>query len=140
MLVSIGCSLKKQNNNMDWNRFKIPVIIQQASSDLVASFIEDNVVETWPVFIGQFKFTDTIYFQGIVEKRESLTKDQYLWEHKAFMFDTLTSDGLQVVPDYKSKVIYQKKDVDTIARIYYPVYVVNETSASKIFPGNHRTE
>lgn len=135
ILMLFGCSSKRQADTSTRDRFKLPVIIQKKASGTVAYFTEENVVEVWPKFIGQFKFTDSIYYYGEEEKRERRTQDQYLWEQKAFTFDTLSADGLQVFPDYESSVIYKDKDVDTGAHFFYPVYIVNETMESKVFIG-----
>lgn len=135
ILILFGCSSKKQADTLIPDRFRLPAIVQQETSGNAAYFTEENVVEVWPTFIGQFKFTDFIDYHGEKEKRERLTKDQYLWEQKPFESDTLSSDGLQVFPDYRTTIIYQDKTVDSIRHFFYPVYIVNETAEPKLFIG-----
>jgi len=135
ILIMFGCSSKKYAGNFAVGKFRIPIIIQDKAVNRVAYFAEEDVAEIWPKFIGQFSFNDSIYFNGESEKRESVTKDQFLWEQRALKFDTLSSDGLQVFADYESSVIYCDKAVDTSAHFFYPVYLVNETADPKIFIG-----
>jgi hypothetical protein len=135
ILTLLGCSSKKQANNLAKGKFKTPTIIQHKTIDTATYFNEENVVEVWPKFIGQFKFTDTIFYSGESEKRDSVSEKQYLWEQREYEFDTLSSDGLQILADYESSIIYADKSFDDVAHYFYPVYIVNETAEPKVFIG-----
>ena len=134
-LALIGCSSNNQADRLTIDKFKIPAIVQANTTPIATYFNEENVVEVWPKFIGQFQFADTVYFDREKEKRTSISKEQFLWEQKAFKFDTLSSDGLQILPDYKSSIIDFDGSMDTNAHYFYPVYIVNETSEPKVFIG-----
>jgi len=135
ILILLGCSSKKKTDNLAKDKFRLPTISQSETTDAVNFFKEENVVEVWPKFIGQFKFADSIYYTGEREKRDAVSGKQYLWEQRVFEFDTLSSDGLQVLADYESSIIYVDKSIDTIAHYFYPVCVVNETAEPKVFIG-----
>jgi len=64
ILVLLGCSSKKQSNNLRNDKFVFPTILQFNVAGKVDYFKEESVVEVWPKFIGQFKFSDSIYFTG----------------------------------------------------------------------------
>jgi hypothetical protein len=117
------------------DKFRIPAVIQSETNDTAIYFKEESLVEVWPSFIGQFKFSDTIYYSGEDEKRYSMSEAQSRWEQRAFAFDTLSSDGLQVIGDYETSIIYADKSIDSIAHYFYPVYIVNETHEPKVFIG-----
>ena len=128
-----GCNSKKQSDNLTDNAFKIPFVKQLKKTDTAKYFVEENISSRFPVFVGQFKFSDTLEFTGSREKRDSISEKQRNWEWKVYDFDTLSSDGLQIITDYKTTVLYYKELTAITSNCYYPVYIVNETSMPKIF-------
>lgn len=135
ILVLLGCSSKRQADNLTKDKFRVPTIVQSKTIDTAIYFKEENVVEVWPIFIGQFKFADSIYYTGESERRNSVSEKQYLWEQRVFELDTLSSDGLQILADYETSIIYADKSFDSVAHYFYPVYIANETDEPKVFIG-----
>jgi hypothetical protein len=62
-----------------------------------------------------------------------IDEQQCHWEQNANGFDTLSSDGLQIVPDYKKTIIARLAYGISGKYNFFPIYIVNETSSPKLF-------
>lgn len=129
-----GCISKHHVEESKGEKFQIPVVVQP-KNDTANYFEEQGLPETWPYFVGQYKFSDSLFFSGLNDEKRQITEAEYRWESRAFDFDTLSSDGLQIIPDYATTLSYKDEFVDDVAHFYFPVYIVNETSEPKIFIG-----
>lgn len=115
--------------------FKPPFIIQSLNPDSIKAWDTEGINEVWPEFVGQYKFSDTVRI-GEREIR-SVTEDELKWEfdENNFRFDTLSSDGLQIYPDYSTTIIQEWYPGSTEFRTSFPLYIVNETKDAKLFIG-----
>jgi hypothetical protein len=117
---------------LESKRFKLPLIIQKENVDTVKAFKAACITEVYPQLIGKFKFGDTINFSKL--GHQEMSEKDYLWEvQNAYDSDSLSSDGLQIIPDYKTSVAYSRHEPTN--HLYFPVYVVNETYEPRIFFG-----
>lgn len=131
--VLAGCYNKEKEPTAIYRKFRLPVIIRQDINHSVKNFPTDYMQGIFPQLIGKFKFEDTINFTG-ERQFENQTEEEVIWERKdIFENDSLSSDGLQIIPDYKTSLAY--RFFDTLKYLYYPVYVVNETLEPKVFFG-----
>jgi hypothetical protein len=109
--------------------FKIPFVIQETNSYEVKPNIVDSLSEVWYLFHGKYTFTDTLKLSNNYDADISNDTD-YIWGvYPTKSDDTLHTDGLQVFADYETN-IYPKYDQ---GHVHFPVYIVNETSQTKIF-------
>ena len=132
LLFISGCSTKQNQQPLSNNRFKLPLIIQKQNLDTVKAFQADGVTGVFPQLIGKFKFGDTINFSKLGQQQ--MSEKDYLWEvQNTNDIDSLSSDGLQIIPDYKTSVAYPRYELAN--HLYFPVYVVNETYEPRIFFG-----
>ena len=133
LLVSlIACSPADKSHDKNVGRFRLPIVIHQAKFDSLEPWKAEGINEIFPKFIGQFKFSDTVNFDQEREAR-NIDEKQSTWEYKVFDFDTLSSDGLQIFPDYERTVVAKIYDGATKGSLFFPVYVVNETEEAKVF-------
>jgi hypothetical protein len=132
----MACSTKQEQKPLEDDRFKLPTILHNKNTSTVRAFEVESVTEIYPHLIGKYKFGDSINFSQV--RRQPMSEKDYLWEVKhAYGSDSLSSDGLQIIPDYETSVAYST--VELTKQLYFPVYVVNETYQPKIFFGkdNH---
>ena len=132
LLFIAGCSTKQSQKPLASDRFKLPLIIQKENLDTVKAFQVDGMTGVYPPLIGKFKFGDTINFLKLGQQQ--MSEKDYLWEvQNTYDSDSLSSDGLQIIPDYKTSVAYSRYQLTN--HLYFPVYVVNETYEPRIFFG-----
>jgi hypothetical protein len=132
LLFIAGCATKQNQNRLDNDRFKLPLVIQKEKTDTVKAFSVDAMMGIYPPLIGKFKFGDTINFSKLIQQQ--MTEKDYLWEvQNAYESDSLSSDGLQIIPDYNTSIAYSR--FESTNQLYFPVYVVNETYEPRIFFG-----
>jgi len=135
-LYLVGCSSNEQNpiaNYKTQEKFSLPVIVNNINIDTVHPYVSKSVRPVSPKLVGKYKFGDTIIYNA-QRQRENLTEKEYMWEVKnSTDSDTLSSDGLQIIPDYTTSLAYEW--YDTKKYLYFPVYVVNSTPEVKIFFG-----
>lgn len=132
LLFLCSCNTNSEKNDTKNVGFKFPVTIQQTKFDSLELWESDRINEVFPKFIGQYKFTDTVNFDDERERR-NFDEKQYRWEQKVYEFDTLSSDGLQIYTDY-NKTVFSKYYYDAKkGSVFFPVYIVNETTEPKIF-------
>jgi len=135
ILCIAGCFRRLDHLNIKHDRFVIPKIIQLVNIDTVKAFQADGITGVYPLLIGKFDFGDTINFSKL--EQDKMTKNEYLWEvQKPYDSDTLSSEGLQIIPDYNTSVVYS--DYGFSNKLYFPVYVINETYEPRVFFGKDR--
>lgn len=131
-LLITSCNSKSSRTDTKIVSFQFPAIIQQTKIDSLEAWQTNGISEVFPKFIGQYKFSDTVYLQEQMQSRR-ISEEQYKWECQAFDFDTLSSDGLQIYTDYQktieSGLYYGARKFHQ----FFPVYVVNETQIPKLF-------
>lgn len=115
--------------------FHLPVIVQKHLNDTIEYMKVDFLNGIYFKFAGKYKFTDTLFLDkdfihGDTSPEADIVRERSRPERK----DSLTTDGFQVFPDYKTS-IYYKEPYYSNTFCYFPVYVVNETSTTKIFFG-----
>jgi hypothetical protein len=134
LLFFCSCAQKDKKNSIDGKAFfKIPAVIQSPAKGTTEFFNAVFLEETWPKFLGKFKFTDTLRFAENLENTDTSGQRDKLWEYSFFKNkDSLQTDGLQIVADYNTNLRY-KENYQPNGNYYYPVYAVNETSQTKIF-------
>jgi hypothetical protein len=131
-LFITGCSTKQNQKIFSDERFTLPLIVQNIDADTIKAYKDGIMTESFPQLIGKFKFGDTIDFSKLGQQR--ISEKDYLWEvQNANDSDSLSSDGLQIVPDYKTSVAYSR--FEPTKHLYFPVYVVNETYEPRVFFG-----
>jgi hypothetical protein len=117
--------------------FHIPIIIQESSKDTLNYHSADCISEADFDFIGKFKFTDTLtlkkYDEGYLNAKHLIPHTDIVFERSSPKpLESLATDGFQIIPDYKTTICPEKKYEGT-SFCYFPVYVINETSATKAF-------
>lgn len=136
LVVIASCSGIEPPKAVDRTRFKLPYIIQKASADTLKPYKAEGMVSIFPPLIGKFKFGDTVNMLKVGQ--QELSAEDYRWESQ-YMFDndSFSSDGLQIIPDYKTLVAYSIYGGPGCP--FFPVYVVNETYEPKLVLGkdNH---
>ncbi|WP_027001727.1 hypothetical protein [Hugenholtzia roseola] len=114
--------------------FQIPVLIQATTPESFELAKVDSLSQTFFQFYGKHKFTDTLKLSERHKRDTTYLKD-FIWEYpKPTKDDTLTTDGFQIFIDYQTNV-YDKDEYFSNGNCYFPVYVVNETSRTKVFVG-----
>lgn len=116
------------------NNFNLPVIVQAPTKDTIEFKKSDFLNECWFSFYCKHKFTDTLYIDKHLKEDTTYRSDFILNYSRPYNNDTLTTDGFQIFVDYKS-TIYNKEVYLPKGEYYFPVYVVNETSRTKVFIG-----
>jgi hypothetical protein len=114
--------------------FKPPVIVQSAS-DSIEPWNEETINDAFTIFVGQFKFSDTV---KSVDRMQAFTfGDLYETTEEKLEFDRLSSDGLQIYPDYATTVYTKPHEGFTKAKICFPLYIINPTTTEKIFSSTY---
>ncbi|HAD13931.1 MAG TPA: hypothetical protein DCF33_16015 [Saprospirales bacterium] len=134
MLTLASCNQKNKKTDTDKRNFQIPVVVQVPTKDTIEFFKSDFLNDVWFEFYGKYKFTDSLHF-GEHRERDTTYRKDYISEYSRLRKDdTLTTDGFQIFVDYKT-TIYHREEYLTRGNYYFPVYVVNETSRTKVFIG-----
>ncbi|MBC7949670.1 MAG: hypothetical protein H7Y42_17420 [Chitinophagaceae bacterium] len=134
LLILLTSCLRSKNDHTSINAsFKLPFIIQ-TNSDSVLAWDTGHMNEVYPPFIGQFRFTDRINLDSPFEDRR-IDEKQFRWERRFYDFDTLSSDGLEIYPDYNKTIKLGWSPLTKLSNLYFPLYVVNKTNSPKMFTG-----
>jgi hypothetical protein len=122
-------SEKKTSSNS--STFKLPVVLQNPTTDTIEFTKSDYLSETWFVFMGKHRFTDTVIINDheIIHEnyRADFVDENHIWDSM-----NPPSEGFQIFADYKTTV-YEKDDYFEKGYYCFPVYVANETSRTKFF-------
>ena len=133
LLLIAGCFNNTSQPKTVFTTFRPPIIIQKFNVDTILPFKNDRIEGIYPLLVGHYKLTDTIHF---VEPGQfgNISKDDAKWEISGlYEIDSLTSDGLQIIPDYNTSIAYKRGIFER--KLFYPVYIVNETNQDKVFYG-----
>jgi len=134
-----GCVGKHPDINEKNSTFRIPairfpIVNRDGPEERHLYPISDSMENSVAVFAGKFKFSDSINLSN--SNDTSLQKDKI----KNFIFldkykDSMASDGFQIFTDY-TKTVRDTSVPGPMERLfgnaYYPVFIVNETSSSKL--------
>ena len=145
LLLSLtSCSLKygNQQNNV----FIIPAVTQPTyiARKNPAPRLADSISGVYPRLAGRFSFASSV----ALNKPDSLGNHDYFDSYQSYKplmdADTLGTDGLELVADYHSNVVYQEPDSvsASIAKLFsprrtYPVYLANSTPRTKLLYGKN---
>jgi hypothetical protein len=133
LLLSLACTTPNQSVVNSRKDFHLPVIVQDPAGDTIEHQKIGCINSVYFRFAGKSKFTDTLLLDKDGFVGDTIAKADILWEQSRPKFrDSLSTDGFQVFPDYNTS-IYYKQDYYPKAFCYFPVYVVNETSSTKVF-------
>ncbi len=134
LLTLFACGQQSVEKIPGNGSFTLPFVVQASTKDIIELSKSDFLNHTWFQFHGKYKFRDTLHLDGRYKRDTSYMSD-YLWEYsKPDKNDSLTTDGFQIFTDYNT-TIYKKEEYSTRGKYYFPVYVVNETSNTKVFIG-----
>ncbi|MCX6290408.1 MAG: hypothetical protein NT126_01435 [Bacteroidetes bacterium] len=133
----ISCSEKKNSSLVDHSSgFTLPGILEYDHSmkDSFSLFNAENIVDASTFFIGKYAFDDTIRIDNSGVQSNSYGDDYITGDSTSLrqLRDSLSSDGLQIIPDYKRSIPINWLSLSKVG-IYFPIYVVNETSSDKLF-------
>lgn len=136
MVVCSACLNQDKKTVTISQDFHLPVIVQAQTKDTIEFRNTDFLNYSWFMFYGKYKFTDTLHF-GEHTKQDTSYKKDFIWEYsRPRQNDTLTTDGFQIFVDYKTTMYHRNKyEYPSKGEYYFPVYVVNETSRTKVFIG-----
>ncbi len=113
--------------------FTKPVIAQPLAEDSIKYIEPISVDGFFPRFAGKHKFTDTLFIAGY-RVIDTTYRKEYIDERMVWRSDSLITDGFELVPDYSTMVYRNEYDLE-YANYYYPVYLINQTPATKAFIG-----
>lgn len=131
LLFTFACNQHKPKSVQQCNVFTPPVIVQATKLDSMQPWKANSMHAVIPFFIGQFKIADTLFW-GEYENR-NIDEQQCKWEQQVFTFDTLSSDGLEIYPDYDKTIISNKYSRIGNGNVFFPVYIINRSSIPKLF-------
>jgi len=117
--------------------FHLPVIVQSPSKDSIEFRKLDCINEYDFIYVGKHKFTDTLSMDRLFDALSKPPTDMIYERSHPWPRDTFSTDGFQIIPDYKTSVHYKLEYLE-YGSYYFPIYVVNETSSTKIFYGKDR--
>lgn len=133
-LSVLSCTSPKQPVSIIQKEFHLPLIVQKQTNDTNEYMKVDGINEIFFGFAGKHTFTDTLFLDDNFIQGDTTPDTDFLRERSSpERKDAFTTDGFQIFPDYKTSVYYKKQYYPTFW--YFPVYVVNTTSTTKIFFG-----
>ncbi len=134
ILLTILFSCKQSDKaNKAISIFTKPFIIQPSTKDSLSYKDIDFVNDFSPLFIGKYKYCDTLFISD-KRYRETNYHNDFFDESLFGYLDSIMTDGFELFPDYNSTV-YRNEYDSKFAHYYYPVYLVNQTPSTKSFMG-----
>lgn len=132
LIIGSACRQGAEKHETVNRTFRLPFIIQKTANGVVEENHADSLVQNSFKFYGKFKFTDTLDLASVVGPWD---KKDFLHEYSSPKIeDTLTTDGFQLFIDYKTTILdYRLHPKYSPLESFMPVYVVNETSKTKVF-------
>jgi hypothetical protein len=134
-LTLISCRHEERFVAKSKHNFEIPIVEQVRLIDTLSLFKHDFLDGNKFIFYDKFKFTDTLKLGEFIKRDTSLGNDYidiYEYEETKEELGKLNSDGFQLFVDYKTNIFVNDKYEHGI---YFPAYLVNETSHTKYFWG-----
>ncbi|MBW8684706.1 hypothetical protein [Chitinophaga rhizophila] len=133
LLLSCKSYIKPATNVKE--KFHCPAVVQKQTKHPVACLEMDFMNEVFFEFRGKYKFTDTLFWDDDRPWQDSTSENDFINEQsQPEINDSLHTDGFQIIPDYRTS-IYCKNHLYGETYCYFPVYIVNETSSTKVFYG-----
>ena len=131
LTLFVGCSPKK----VEEKYFHLPYVYNSKVSGSTHKqfFKVDFLVEDFPVFMGKYKFSDTIDINPLKMDTSFLKDFKSEYEYRNIV-DSLEVNGFELKTDY-AQTVYHNRYSDTIMGAYYPVYFINSTRTNKVFLG-----
>jgi len=137
ILISLMYSCVKPINKA----FRTPIIIQATTNDSIIFIEEESITSSWRTrFKGKAVFCDTLIIPVNMEDTTGSFgyfdnyQNDFFYEGKRAVLNIHKTDSLEIAADYESSVAMKHPD-NNIAYYYYPVYVVNNTSQTRVFTG-----
>lgn len=136
LLLFIFSACKQQDKEVvTINRdFQLPNIVQDPTKDTIEFISTDFLNDSRFRFCGKYKFTENLHFNNRCKLDTTYGKDFSCEYSNQIENDSLSSDGFQIYADYKT-TLYRKDEDMRKGEYYFPVYIVNETSRTKVFVG-----
>src|SRR6185295_1398264 len=99
----------------------------------------DYIDDASTFFINKYRFGDTVKIDNEGDRNTTFGSDYITGDSASLrrLRDSLSSDGLQVIPDY-SMNIPVRWTTNSKNGFYFPIYVVNETKSDKLFTVRER--
>ena len=128
LLFSCGQSSREKTPAVEG--FKLPVVHQSLGADTLAHFTPAFLTESFCRIGGKSFATDTLSFP--LEEYIDTSVAKYL--NRRHLDTPVSYDGFELHPDYVSSVYRGYKSHRKLF-CYYPLYVVNQSTSAKLFPG-----
>lgn len=130
LLLFFSCSMQEKKEV----KFEIPVIYQPNVKYKKILHNVDSLQAVWPIFFGKYKYTDTI---KLIKKnkrpKDTLFKKDIIEEFVLWKNESFPTDGFQIFTDYKTTIFIENCRRPNEGNSFFPVYVVNETTNTKVF-------
>ncbi len=142
-ILATACSEKNKTAAVSeqTHKFSIPRIFQYDNNfkDSLTFFKSENINDAFTFFIDKFQFSDTVSIDNSGERDLTFGTDYITGDSASLkkLRDSLTSDGLQLIPDYSMSIPVNWSSISK-SGFYYPIYVVNETNSDKLFTARDR--
>lgn len=137
LLLILACTTRNQPVTDNRQNFRLPVIVEKPTGDTIEYLKADFISEVYFTFAGKSKFTDTLLLDNGFLLRDTTFEKDVIREYSCpAPGDSLATDGFQIFPDYNTSIHYKEEYMpNAFCYCYFPVYVVNETSTTKVFIG-----
>lgn len=112
--------------------FKLPVVVSIQEPDSLRKFEVEHIIPNSALMIGgTFPFMDTVNLLTGMPEPSVRPFEGY---KASVPYDSLAGDGLEIYPDYTSNVYlpFRRSNPGTL---YYPVYLVNQSTRAKVLHG-----
>lgn len=120
-------SLKQSTVLNEPNRFQLPIIYQESANEKIKLFTASEISESSMKFYGKYKFVDTMFLNAKYSYDTNWIKDL------TKPTENINTDGFQIFTDYTSTINHNTYQEEVKA--FFPVYLVNETTRTKLFIG-----
>jgi hypothetical protein len=144
LILSIigSCINANKQRNHD---FSVPKVVFQDTAILdTIHFVSNYIENSYPMFCGKYKNNDTIKFNKnkIFNKYEDTTfrnnrfyteKTEILDRDSPYL-DSMDTEGFNVKADYSQDILLSFSDTEK-NNSYFPVFIVNSTTKTKVLIG-----
>lgn len=135
ILFSLFVACKKQDNQHTLMEFRLPKIENsELGNNESIRFKATGISDVFPRFNGKYMFSDSIDINP--KARNEFQKSDYVKHYGVIKStDSLDVNGFDFITDYNSTVGFcEHPEIDSTILEYYPIYFVNSTGNSKLFP------
>lgn len=132
LLFQTACSSPQTKIETEQQHFNLPAIHHVSDVDSIRLFECDYLIESMFLFYGKFKFSDELKLEGHPHRIYEY-KNEYVREYvRPEPNDTIQTDGFQIFVDYNTNITLNVSS-DTNGNTFFPIYVVNENTRTKMF-------